>query len=453
MKKPSLLLINPWIYDFKAYDFWMKPLGLLYIARILDDEGYELHFIDCLDRHHPRIPPGFPMRSASYGRGSYYCEEVPKPPLYRQIPRRYKRYGIPIDAFRESLNAIPSPDAILITSSMTYWYPGVLKAVELAKERFPEIPVLLGGTYCRLCPDHARENSRADIIFSSAEVDSLLEILGRITGNKPRHQFCDFKSYPAPYLEMLHNPLYMPILTSTGCPFSCTYCATASLFPHFSQKDPLRLADEIESLLRVVETEDVAFCDDALLVDFESHLEILLGEIQRRGLSLRFHTPNAIHARFVSPSAARMLKRAGFHTIRLGLEFSGAAMQDSTGGKVTDSLMEAAIAHLQAAGFSPEQIGVYILTGTPGLHFDDIRKALVAVHRWKALCTLAQYSPIPHTAMGDSFYENDPHRSSDPLYHNNTYHAYRSTVLPFEEYRALKHLSLELNRALRGGKA
>jgi len=27
-----LLLINPWVYDFAAYDLWAKPLGLLYLA-------------------------------------------------------------------------------------------------------------------------------------------------------------------------------------------------------------------------------------------------------------------------------------------------------------------------------------------------------------------------------------------------------------------------------------
>ena len=31
----NLLLINPWIYDFAAYDLWSKPLGLLYIASFL----------------------------------------------------------------------------------------------------------------------------------------------------------------------------------------------------------------------------------------------------------------------------------------------------------------------------------------------------------------------------------------------------------------------------------
>ena len=26
---PQVLLVNPWIHDFAAYDFWAAPLGLL----------------------------------------------------------------------------------------------------------------------------------------------------------------------------------------------------------------------------------------------------------------------------------------------------------------------------------------------------------------------------------------------------------------------------------------
>ncbi|HNR65257.1 MAG TPA: radical SAM protein, partial [Atribacterota bacterium] len=49
-KKNRLLLINPWIYDFTAYDFWSKPLGILYVAAILRKKGFDIDFIDCMDR-------------------------------------------------------------------------------------------------------------------------------------------------------------------------------------------------------------------------------------------------------------------------------------------------------------------------------------------------------------------------------------------------------------------
>jgi hypothetical protein len=33
--KPRVLLVNPPIYDFSAYDFWLKPYGMLWVAGFL----------------------------------------------------------------------------------------------------------------------------------------------------------------------------------------------------------------------------------------------------------------------------------------------------------------------------------------------------------------------------------------------------------------------------------
>ena len=33
--KRRILLVNPPIYDFAAYDFWLKPYGLLRVAGLL----------------------------------------------------------------------------------------------------------------------------------------------------------------------------------------------------------------------------------------------------------------------------------------------------------------------------------------------------------------------------------------------------------------------------------
>ena len=40
---PHILLINPWITDFAAYNFWIKPLGLLYIASLLKGKWVSSH--------------------------------------------------------------------------------------------------------------------------------------------------------------------------------------------------------------------------------------------------------------------------------------------------------------------------------------------------------------------------------------------------------------------------
>ena len=67
--KGKVLLISPWIYDFAAYDLWSEPLGLLYIAALLREYGYEVSLIDCLDRHHPDLysTPGMDFRRSRGG--------------------------------------------------------------------------------------------------------------------------------------------------------------------------------------------------------------------------------------------------------------------------------------------------------------------------------------------------------------------------------------------------
>ena len=155
---PSLLLINPWIYDFAAYDFFARPLGLLYLAGWLRAQGYAVHFLDCLGTPHARTGP--------FGTGRYPKEIIPPPPALAGITRRYGRYRISEAAFRERLDRVPTPAAILVTSLMTYWYPGVAAAIRLARERFPGVPVILGGIYATLCPEHAQQHSGADRVVA-----------------------------------------------------------------------------------------------------------------------------------------------------------------------------------------------------------------------------------------------------------------------------------------------
>ena len=110
--KPNILLVNPWIHDFAAYDFWAKPIGLLSIASILRKHGFNVSYIDCLDRFHPDAPAINPQ--ARNGRGPFLKVRIPKPKGLEDVPRNYCRYGIKIEWFREDLLSIQKPDLIFI---------------------------------------------------------------------------------------------------------------------------------------------------------------------------------------------------------------------------------------------------------------------------------------------------------------------------------------------------
>lgn len=450
MQKGRVLLINPWIYDFAAYSEWMEPLGLLSIAAALKENGYEASLIDCLDRRHPGLPPG--LRHDPYGCGKFLKIFVDKPAVLGHVPRRYGRYGLPLHVFDDELRDQPKPDVILVTSGMTYWYPGAFEAIKRVKARFPDVPVVLGGVYATLCPDHAIQNSAADhIVQGEGEIEAL-RIVDELTGSQSdlSRYTGGLNSLPRPLHEVRRNQGFVAIQTSRGCPFRCTYCASHLLHPQgFRRREPRAVVDEIEHCLEELEIEDFAFYDDALLVDAENHLHSILDQVLERTLSLRFHTPNGLHARYIDSHLATKMFRAGFKTIRLGLETSDHLEQDRTGAKVTNEEFRDAVHTLRASGFRPKQLTAYVLLGLPGQSTQSVLDTISFVHECGARVQIAHYSLIPGTREWVQAVRQgivDP--QGDPLVHNGSAYPVPWSEATPEEIEQIKLAAITGNREL-----
>jgi len=173
---PFVLFLNPWVYDFAAHDFFARPLGLLYLAGILRSLGYQVALLDCASR-----PP-----TSSGPKGRYPKAVLPTPQPLQGLLRRYGRYGLSLAQVHDSLAHLPQrPVAVLVTSLMTYWYPGVQAAITMVREHYPAIPVILGGIYATLLPEHARKYSGADYIHTGAGETKILSLLSDLTGFDP----------------------------------------------------------------------------------------------------------------------------------------------------------------------------------------------------------------------------------------------------------------------------
>lgn len=429
---PRLLLINPWIYDFAAYDFFAAPLGLLTLAGLLLRLGWEVEFLDCL---------AAPRRPGPYGTGRYPKEPLPTPRVVADVPRRFGRYGAPEAAVRARLSRLLPPDAVLVTSLMTYWYPGAAAVIRLVREYFPRAPVLLGGIYATLCPDHARRVSGADLVLTGPGEETLPTVLEAL-GLGPPPGPAPAAEGARPALELTSGLRFIPLLTSRGCPFACDYCATPLLAGPWRPRSPMEAAAELEDWHRTLGLSEVALYDDAFLCCPEEHALPFLEEVARRGLRLRFHTPNALHARFLTPKVARALRRAGFVQPRLGVE-TAARWEARPDRKLAKGELAAAVAHLTAAGYAPGEIGAYLLLGLPGQEDDEVAASIREVRRLGVKPILAAYSPLPGTpawpqAVAASRYDLE----ADPLCHNNS-------LFPcwpqfsWERYTRLKRLAQE----------
>ncbi len=441
-----ILIVNPWIYDFAAFDFWMKPLGLLYIAAMLKENGIDVQLIDFLNRNHPSMPPR--VRKSIYGKGHYLRIVVETPPPLKKlnINRRFARYGIPKETLQKELPA-EAPSLILITSTMTYWYMGTKESIKFLREAYPNTPIIVGGIYPTLCFEHARHSVGADYVIKGHNPHALQEIIQKHTGLQIElKQYKEFKEWPAPAIELLPNPTYAVLTTTLGCPYRCPYCASPILHSRFETKSAKKIVREIEKMTHLG-IRDVAFYDDALLYNSNYMKEILKGILSLHA-NLRFHTPNAIHARFIDKEIATLLKSAGFVSIYLGLETADFNRQKALGGKVFSGEFSTAVKHLKAAGIT--DISAYILVGLPGQTVDEVKRTIDFCHHQGVKPYLSEFSPIPGTPMWkptiDIYGLKEP---IDPLLHNNTLMPIFSPVFTQEVYKELKELQKQAAKEIK----
>ncbi len=420
-----ILLINPWIADFAAYDFWIKPLGLLSVGAFLRVRGHELGLIDCMDRFQPGSRADTSHDAIHYHTGKFHREFLLKPPVLAHVPRNYARYGIPLARFRELVQEMGRPDAVLVTSVMTYWYPGVFEAIREIRNILPGVPVVLGGIYATLCSDHARMLSDADLVIPAGnpramvgQVESLCGKTG--TGDFPAGHFAQWPDLPWDLYENLRTAT---VMTTRGCPFNCTVCASRFLFGGYERKSPERAASEIVSLAERG-VEDIAFGDDALLLDSLNHAAPLFERLASESAPVRLHTPNGLHVREITSSLARLMKKAGMATVRLSLETSSESRQADFSGKVTREDFRRAAGALSDAGFALKDLGAYVLAGLPGQTFAEVEDTIAFSFACRIPVRPALFSPVPHTAEFERAVASGMIApDDDPLLQNNTLRA------------------------------
>ncbi len=448
MKKIGrVLFVQPWIYDFSAYDFWIKPLGLLYTASLVRQRlGAEVSFLDCLDAGRPGEGGRSRLKARPDGRGHFAKEEVPKPAVLRDVPRRFSRYGITPAMFREALAREPVPDAVLLTCAMTYWYPGVQAAVELIRERFGPVPVLLGGVYATICPDHASACSGADLIVPGPAETGLWPALREVFGpgavpEDGERPDVPFEGLPRPAFDLVPDRSWLPLLTSRGCPFRCSFCASARLAPAFEQRPPASVFEEMEDSRRRFGTRRFVLYDDAFLVDRGSHALPLLRMIASSMPGLSIETPNGLHLSAVDGETAALFRAAGVDSIHLSLESSSGEFLREKSPKTRPGDLARALDCLEAAGYPRSGCSVYLIAGLPGQDQTAIEESIKYVRRLGARPRLAFFSPIPGTREWEALAERGVLRDGcDPLLHNKTAFACLNSGIAPEEAARLKRL-------------
>ena len=390
---PHILCVNPWVHDFAAFDFWARPLGLFTIAAILRQNRVRVSFLDCMNRFHPRKTN--PVKVYWDGRGPFDKTQIPLPRALDadlgHVSKKFTRYGALKEWIEQDLLAMDRPDLILVTSLMTYWATGVAETIALLKKIFPDVPVVLGGIYASLCETHARKYSGADQVITGPAEPVLADLVETYTGFTLNEipDPADLDTTPFAALDLQDAIAYAPILTSRGCPF---------LEPRLRRRSPENVFQELCHWHNNFQVKNFAFYDDALLINPERYAFPLLERIIDEKMDIFFHTPNALHIREISAKAADLMFKAGFKTIRLGLETADFSSHRHD-IKVKRNEFFTAVDHLRTSGFAKDQLGAYLLCGMPDQNLDEVEASVNLVKGLGLTPVLAYYTPIPHTPM------------------------------------------------------
>lgn len=439
----KILLVNPPIYDFSAYDVWLKPLGLLYLSNILKEFGIEVVLLDCLDRNlFLEIP------TKENGTGKYPQQIVKKPDIISNIPLNYKRFGAKKEKIEEILSTNKDVDYVVVTSSMTYWYLGVKEIINTIRDEIPNAKIILGGIYTILLPNHAKKlfSNKVDLIISKPGFCELFEFLNLPEANK---KYKSFKDFPLPDYTLYKKIWYVVTRFSYGCLNNCSYCASKSIFPSYQAKTKKQIVDEIFKLYQLTTCKNFVLYDDALLnpINLDFIIEVF-NKLLELNLDIRFFTPNGINPRFITKQIATLMKQLNFVDPRLSLETVSELTHQIVDKKVSLADFESALKNLVSVGYKPQEISVYLLAGLPNETIEDVYNSINIISKYKVRIRLCEMSIVPKTKF---FYSLGLEEDTDPLLYNNSiflFNGIPNKVKPwcsFEELQILKNYVKELN--------
>jgi radical SAM superfamily enzyme YgiQ (UPF0313 family) len=290
----------------------------------------------------------------------------------------------------------------------------------------------------------------ADLVVPNRDMGRFYAFLeetnsGRIAC-KPQQTELD--AFPFPAFDLYDHRYFVPLLTSFGCIYRCTYCAAPYLYPHRVRRTPDGVLREI-SYWRDRGVSRFALYDDNFLFAPDEFAKPLLSAIGSLPFDLSIYNPNALNASLIDEETGRLLLSARFREVRLGLETIDPSTQKATGGKVSAQTFRTAVHLLSRAGFPRSAIRTYVLAGLPLQRHEDVRDAIDYAFDLGVAVSLALYTPIPHTPMFDAYQHLARYPIADePLFQNNALFPFAWEGFTEEDLNGLKAYVRERNAAV-----
>lgn len=152
-------------------------------------------------------------------------------------------------------------------------------------------------------------------------------LINRDGVNPPQELIEDLDSIPFPARHLLPNRAYKYILsvkenvttmfTSRGCPYKCIFCDKSVFGSKWRCRSPENILDEIEKIVKDINVDSIIFYDDLFTLKKERVLKFC-EEILKRNIKIDWKCEG--RADLVDEEILSMMKRAGCSMIAYGVE-------------------------------------------------------------------------------------------------------------------------------------
>ena len=415
----DILLIQPPVRDFYATAKRSLPLGLACIASSLIKHGFSVEILDGLATSKSRnipLPDEMGYLSEFYG-----SSDISPFALFHQ----YKHFGYSFEHIGKQAKA-SGAFLIGISSLFTAYSSEALQIARTVKACHPTCKIVIGGHHPTALPEAVMACPAVDYGFRG-EGEVSLPILASIlkTDNFPSDALLatvpglvfrksdaslhvtepvwmrDLSDAPPPAMHLVRSQYYRRgksgasvIVTSRGCPMTCTYCSLGknSKTPYRRQNLDIVLR-EMEQAIDVYDAGFIDFEDENLSLD-RNWFMALLSAIQ-----IRFPEPRpelrAMNGLFPASLDGDMIfamKAAGFKTLNLSLGTISAAQLKRFHRPDMQSAYENALNLAKRCGLNAVS---YIIVAAPFQNPMDAVDDLLYLASLRTLAGVSVFYPSP----------------------------------------------------------
>ena len=380
----KVTLINPPQTNSK-YKFMgvvAPPLGLAYMAAVLEESGVEVKIVDA------------------------------------------SALDMTWNDLEDQMQKI-SPQLVAITA-LTPTIDQAFKTAEITKKVCPDALVVMGGYHPSFNYDSVLENDSVDLVIRGEGEETLLELvqtlenggdLSNVKGiaydnvvTPARPLITDLDSLPFPARHLLPMDHYKllnmktrmsTMITSRGCPMQCSFCASAALHgPKLRLRSAKSIVNEMEHLVDDFNVETIAFMDDTFTIH-KSRVHEICAEIKKRELKVFWGCASRVDT--LNEELLKEMKEAGCIAIFLGVESADQQILDGVNKETTIEKIRNAF---EISRKEKIRTIASVVLGMPGDTHENIKRTINFVKELKpsyAIFSLA--TPYPGTRFYQQAFE------------------------------------------------